>query len=74
MNTEFQCRIHKGQNGEKKARTAFKTLTDTPTATEYLGRPRRRWEDNIRIDLNEKASIRGIGLIWNKIWIIGEPL
>ena len=34
-------------------RTAFKVLTGTATATgkRPLGRPRRRWEDNIRMDL-----------------------
>jgi hypothetical protein len=28
-------------------------LQVTPTGNRYLGRPRRRWEKNIRIDLNE---------------------
>ena len=28
-------------------------LTDTSTGKRSLGRPRRRWEDNIRMDLNE---------------------
>ena len=31
--------------------SAFYILTDEPTAKRPLGRPRRRWEDNIRIDL-----------------------
>ena len=33
--------------------SAFKTLTGTPTRKRPLGRPRRRWEDNIRMDLEE---------------------
>ena len=33
--------------------TAFKILTGTPTGKRPLGRPRRRWEDNIRMDLKE---------------------
>ena len=33
--------------------SAFKILTGTPTGKRALGRPRRRWEDNIRIDLEE---------------------
>ena len=41
-----------------------------PTGKRPLGRPRRRWEDNIRIDL----EIRGFGLIRLRIGIIGEPL
>jgi hypothetical protein len=28
---------------------AFKILTDTPAGKKPLGRPRRRWEDNIKI-------------------------
>ena len=43
--------------------SAFKTLTGRPTGKRPLGRPSRRWEDNIRI-----------GLIRLRIGIIGEPL
>ena len=32
---------------------AFKVLTGKPTENIPLGRPRRRWEDGIRIDLKE---------------------
>ena len=31
--------------------SAFKILTDTPAGKRSLGRPRRRWEDNIRMGL-----------------------
>ena len=31
----------------------FKILTGKPTRKKPLGRPRRRWEDNIRMDLEE---------------------
>ena len=34
-------------------RNAFKILTGTPAGKRPLGSPRRRWEDNIRIDLKE---------------------
>ena len=34
-------------------RSAFKMLTGKPTGKRPLGRPRRRWEDNFRIDLSE---------------------
>ena len=37
----------------EEGRTAFKILTGKPTGKRPLGRPRRRWEDNIRIDLEE---------------------
>jgi hypothetical protein len=32
---------------------AFKILTGMHTGKRHLGRPRHRWEDNIRIDLKE---------------------
>ena len=34
-------------------RTAFKTLTCTPTGKRPLGRPRQRWKANIRMDFKE---------------------
>ena len=34
-------------------RSAFKILTGYPTGKRSLGRPRRRWEDNIRVDLGK---------------------
>jgi hypothetical protein len=58
----------------EEGRSAFRILTDTCIGKRSLGRPRRRWEDNIRMDIKEIVSIRGIGLIWFRIEIIGEPL
>ena len=57
----------------EKGRSPFKILTGKPTGKRPLGRPRRRWKD-IRMDIKEIGTIRGIGLIWLKIGIIGEPL
>ena len=37
----------------EEGRSAFKILTGKPIGNRPLGRPRRRWEDNIRIDLEE---------------------
>ena len=37
----------------------FKILTGKPTGKRPLGRPRRRWEDNIRMDLEEIGIIVG---------------
>ena len=39
-----------------EGRSAFKILTGKRTGKRPIGRPRRRWEDNIRIDL-EKMGI-----------------
>ena len=54
--------------------SAFKILTGKFTRKRPLGRPRRRWKDNIRMDLEEIGSMRGIGLFRLRIGIIGEPL
>ena len=44
----------------EEGRSAFKILTSKPRGKSSLGRrPRRRWDDNITVDLKE---IRGIGL------------
>ena len=37
----------------EEGRSIFKTLTGTSAGKRPLGRPRRRWEDNIRMDLKE---------------------
>ena len=37
----------------EEGRSAFKILTGKPTGMRPLGRPRRSWEDNIRMDLEE---------------------
>ena len=34
-------------------RSAFKLLSGNSTEKRPLGRPRRRWEDNVRIDFKE---------------------
>jgi hypothetical protein len=40
-----------GTNGEK--RNAYRILIGKPQGKIPLERPRRRWEDNIKMDLNE---------------------
>ena len=42
----------------EEGRSAFKILTGTPAGKISLGRPRHKWEDNIRTDLKE------IGINW----------
>ena len=36
-----------------ESRSAFESLTGKPTGKRLLGWPRRRWKDNIRMDLEE---------------------
>ena len=38
---------------KEEGRSAFRILTGKPTGNRPLGRPRRRWEDNIRMGLEE---------------------
>ena len=54
----------------EEGRSAFKILTGKPTGKRPLWRPRRRWEDNIRMDLKEIGINTRIRL---RIGIIGEP-
>ena len=37
----------------EECRSSLKVLTSKPTGTRLLERPRRRWEDNIKMDLEE---------------------
>ena len=37
----------------EEGRSSFKILTVNTTGNRPYGRPRRRWEDNIRMDLEE---------------------
>ena len=39
----------------EEGRSAFKMLTGYPTGKRPLGRPRRRWKDNIIMELHELA-------------------
>ena len=52
----------------EEGRRAFKIITVIPTGKRLLGRPRRRWEENIRMDLKE------IRLVLFRLGLNGEPL
>jgi hypothetical protein len=45
-------------------RNAYRLLMEMPEGKRSLGRPRRRWEDNIRMDLGEIGwgDVNWIGL------------
>jgi hypothetical protein len=55
----------------EEGRSAFKILMHKPTGKRPTGRPRHRWEENIRMDFKEIGM--DIGLIQLRIGIIGEP-
>jgi hypothetical protein len=56
-------------NGEK--RNAYTILVGEPEGNKPLGRPRRKWVDNIKMDLGEMAWN---GLLWLRIWTSGGLL
>jgi hypothetical protein len=56
-------------NGEKK--TAYRILVGKPEGKRPLGRPRRRWVENIEMGLRER---RWAGLIWLRIGTSGGLL
>ena len=58
----------------ERGMSAFKILKVTPSRKRPLGKPRRRWEDNIRMEVKELGVNTGIGLVRFKRGIIGEPL
>ena len=43
----------------EEGRNAFKILTGKPTGKRPLGRPRRRWENNITMNLEEMGINMG---------------
>jgi hypothetical protein len=59
-------------NGEK--RNANRLLEGKPDGKRPLGRPRRRWADNIRMDLGEVGWVMWTGLFWLRIGTGGELL
>ena len=40
-------------------RGVLRVLVGKPSGKRPLGRPRRRWEDNIKMDLREVGGVRG---------------
>ena len=48
-------------------RVVHRVLVGKPEGKRPLGRPRHRWEDNIKIDLQEVGRGRGPGWSWLRI-------
>ena len=40
----------------EKGRGVYRVLLEKPEGKRPLGRPRRRWEDNIKLDLQDVGS------------------
>jgi hypothetical protein len=60
--------------GEEKKKNACRLLVGKPEGKRPLGRPRRKWVDNIRMDLGEVGRVMWTGLVWLRIGIGGELL
>jgi hypothetical protein len=48
-------------------RGVYRVLVGRPESKRPLGRPRRRWEDNIKLDLMEIRSMGRTGFGWLRI-------
>jgi hypothetical protein len=59
---------------ERMGRGAYRVLVGKPQGRRPLGRPRRRWEDNIKMDLREVKWGAWTGSIWLRIGTGGEFL
>jgi hypothetical protein len=58
----FECKVfHRTENVERMGedRGVHRVLVGKPEGERPLGRPRRRWEDNIKMDLQEIGGGRG---------------
>jgi hypothetical protein len=55
-------------------RNAYILLVVKPEGKRPLGRPRRRWVDNIRMDLGEVDGVLWTGFVWLRIGTGGELL
>jgi len=58
----------------EEGRRAFKILTGKPTGKIPLGRPKRRWENNIRMNLKEIGITTRNWVESGQDRIIGEPM
>jgi hypothetical protein len=63
---------HVARMGEK--RNAYRLLVGKTGGKRPLGRPRRRWVDNIRMDLGEVGWVMWTGFVWLRIGTRGELL
>ena len=63
---------HVARMGEKRG--VYRFLLGKPEGRRPLGRPRRRWVDNIRMDLQEVDVGMWTGLGWPRIETVGGRL
>jgi hypothetical protein len=61
-------------SADGKERGVYRVLVGKPGGKRPLGRPRNRWEDNIRKDLQEVGFWLWTGLDWLRIETSGGQL
>jgi hypothetical protein len=52
-------------------RGVHRVLVGKPEGKRSLGRPRLKWEGNIKMDLKEVAGVVGTGWSWLRIGTVG---
>jgi hypothetical protein len=57
-----------------EGRNVYRVLVGNPEGKRPPGRPRRRWEDGIRMDLREIGSRVWSGFTWLRIGTVGGLL
>jgi len=57
-----------------EGRVVHRVLVGKPEEKRPLGRPRRRWEDNIKMDLQEVGGDVGTGWSWLRTGTVGGHL
>jgi hypothetical protein len=63
---------HVARIGEERG--VYRVLVGKPEGKRPLGRPRLRWEDNIRMDLQEVRRGVWTGLGWLRVETVGGQL
>jgi hypothetical protein len=58
----------------EEGRGVYRVLVGMPEGNRRLGKPRRRWEDNVTMDLREKGSMGRTGFSWLRIGSSGGIL
>jgi len=51
-----------------QGRGVYRVSVGKPEGKRPLGRPRRKWEDNIKMDLQEVGGIVRTGWSWLRMW------
>ena len=56
----------------EEERNTYEVLVGKPEGKRTLARPRHRWQDDVRVDLQEIGGGAWIGLIWLRIGTNGK--